>query len=282
MGRIKGITNPSHQFINMHRYIYGVMLTIVIVGVGVFLVNKNLTKDTTKEPIKTGVALPLAETNNKELGTADLVAEWENRVVEVFCGWNNADGVSQEEVGASGLLVIFNDGLNVITNSHVILNNKGKVADWCVAGIYGVGARTVDYKDGDLNPFYALQSGKDGAFILVDSKYLVQQSDDGKFDTFAQEIVNPCPNDAARIGDKLVILGYPSIGARGGITVTEGIISGFDGDYYVTSAKIDHGNSGGAAILAKNNCYLGIPTWVENNGGFESLGRILKASFFFK
>jgi len=80
------------------------------------------------------------------------------------------------------------------------------------------------------------------------------------------------------IGDKLIVLGYPSIGTQGGITVTEGIISGIESNYYVTSAKIDKGNSGGAAVLLKNNCYLGIPSWAKS-GSIESLGRILKASF---
>ena len=31
-----------------------------------------------------------------------------------------------------------------------------------------------------------------------------------------------------------MVLGYPSIGANIGITATEGIISGMEGDYYVT------------------------------------------------
>jgi S1-C subfamily serine protease len=44
-------------------------------------------------------------------------------------------------------------------------------------------------------------------------------------------------------------------------TVTEGIISGIvAGPIYKTNAAIDHGNSGGVAILNKNGCALGIPT----------------------
>src|SRR3990167_10464536 len=80
------------------------------------------------------------------------------------------------------------------------------------------------------------------------------------------------------IGDKLVILGYPTIGSQDTITATEGIIAGIEQNYYVTSAKIEHGNSGGAAILLKDNCWLGIPSYGEV-GSAETLGRILKSSF---
>lgn len=83
-----------------------------------------------------------------------------------------------------------------------------------------------------------------------------------------------CERSEVSIGDEMVILGYPAIGSKTDITATEGIISGYDGDYYITSAKIDRGNSGGAAILLKNNCYLGIPTFAKV-GDIESLGRIL-------
>ena len=78
------------------------------------------------------------------------------------------------------------------------------------------------------------------------------------------------------IGDEVVILGYPAIGASSGITATDGIISGYDGDYYVTSAKVNSGNSGGIAVDLKNDCNLGIPTLVDA-GSLESLARILKA-----
>lgn len=58
------------------------------------------------------------------------------------------------------------------------------------------------------------------------------------------------------------------------IAVTEGIISGFEGNYFITSAKVEHGNSGGAAIHVRNNCLLGLPTFAQV-GYIESLARIL-------
>ena len=82
-------------------------------------------------------------------------------------------------------------------------------------------------------------------------------------------------------GEAVVVLGYPGIGSDTDITATEGIISGYEDTYYVTSANIDHGNSGGAAILLKDNCFLGIPTYVES-GELESLGRILDWNEYLK
>jgi len=69
-------------------------------------------------------------------------------------------------------------------------------------------------------------------------------------------------------------LGYPTVGSRQDITATEGIISGFDGNYFITSAKVEEGNSGGIAVSVKEDCYLGIPTYAEI-GNVESLARIL-------
>ncbi len=82
--------------------------------------------------------------------------------------------------------------------------------------------------------------------------------------------------DSANIGDHLSILGYPGIGGET-LTVTEGIISGFElaqrNRYVKTSAKTAKGNSGGVAIK-DSGCLLGIPTW-SRRGKLESIGRIL-------
>jgi len=82
--------------------------------------------------------------------------------------------------------------------------------------------------------------------------------------------------DSAKIGDHLSVLGYPAIGGET-LTVTEGIISGFEfqGEtrFIKSSAKLDHGNSGGVAIM-DSGCIVGIPTFVQR-GQLESMGRIL-------
>lgn len=81
------------------------------------------------------------------------------------------------------------------------------------------------------------------------------------------------------LGDEVVILGYPTIGNQYGITISRGIISGIEGNYFVTDAKIEQGNSGGAAILLKYNCYLGIPTY-GIRGKLESFSRIFDVTRF--
>lgn len=87
-----------------------------------------------------------------------------------------------------------------------------------------------------------------------------------------------CPeNQKPILGDEILILGYPGVGSQTDITITKGIISGFEGNYFITDAKVNPGNSGGVAIYIKNNCYFGIPTYkiYRENFGVEALARIL-------
>lgn len=95
-------------------------------------------------------------------------------------------------------------------------------------------------------------------------------------DSVSAVAYNPCPSQDIKLGDEIIILGYPTVGGDT-ITATEGVISGFDGFLLKTSAKIEHGNSGGGAFLKKNGCWFGIPTFVTK-GEYESLGSIINYS----
>lgn len=212
-----------------------------------------------------------------------LVAEWQDQVAQVICTWDYSNGTPYETDEASALLAnVTGLGDVAVTNDHVINDGNGNSPNTCTVGVYGMGSRTVQYQQA-LNPFLKNKAGYDFAFIQLDDKFLASKTGSDIFST--DPSTNPagkvCPDGDALVGDKLIVLGYPAIGTVGGITVTEGIVSGIETDDYVTSAKIDHGNSGGAAVLVKDDCYLGIPTWVANNGGFESLGRILKGTLEF-
>jgi len=87
-----------------------------------------------------------------------------------------------------------------------------------------------------------------------------------------------CNSKEVKIGDEIIVLGYPKIGGTG-LTITEGIISGFDTDYYiVTSAKIEEGHSGGGAFLKSTGCLVGMPTFVRL-GKIESFARLINISY---
>ena len=212
-------------------------------------------------------------------GYSTIAAEWSKRVAQVVCSWNYQNGTSQTLTGSALLVNMQGLGVAAVTNKHVISDNNGYSPNGCVVGIYKVGTRIVGQQTGTDGPYAYASDGRDWGIIKLSAKYTTFAYDNGIFDVSTSSHLKVCSEGDAGVGDKVIVLGYPTIGTNGGITVTDGIVSGIESDYYVTDAKIDHGNSGGAAVLVKDDCYLGIPTWAANNGGFESLGRVLKSTF---
>src|SRR3989344_1090230 len=197
---------------------------------------------------------------------AGLVKEWSPRVGLVECTWAYTNGTVYAKGSGSATIIYQSGGIMAITSRHVLLN-QGKYAPRdCSLTLPGISVSYSIYNNFTDN-FYVGVEEDWGYIKLTPDKIL---------NTITQKDAKLCSN--VEVGDRLIILGYPGIGSKTGLTVTEGIVSGFDGNYYITSAKIDRGNSGGAAILVKDNCYLGIPS-ASVVGTIESLGRILKASF---
>ena len=199
-----------------------------------------------------------------------IVREWSPRIAHIVCTNDNINYA----LGSGTFSDLTNNKDNstypvLLTNSHVVTSNNHRYlyCDFFLSGNnqpYALDTNNFDYS-----------ATQDVEYIITSlSAYLntnVNLPDVGH--------MSICSETAA-IGDEVIILGFPAAGGTNGIiTVTKGIISSYDNQYYVTDAKIDHGNSGGAAILLKDDCYLGIPTWAEN-GGFESYGRILSESSF--
>jgi len=61
------------------------------------------------------------------------------------------------------------------------------------------------------------------------------------------------------------------------LTITDGLVSSLPNDgTIVTSAKIDHGSSGGLAV-DKNGCMIGIPSMMSGDDN-ESLGVLISNS----
>ncbi|MCX6719906.1 MAG: trypsin-like peptidase domain-containing protein, partial [Candidatus Staskawiczbacteria bacterium] len=159
--------------------------------------------------------------------------------------------------GGSGLFL----GDSVITNLHVV-EEQGIGAESCVVSL-PVDSETATASTQDIHTF---ESNLDAAAITIRNPTSFMKSIS---DTKRQVCVDTPP-----VGAKVVVLGYPSIGSPTDITATDGIVSGYDGDYYITDAKIEHGNSGGVALWVEKGCNLGIPT-SATVGTIESLGRIL-------
>ncbi len=195
---------------------------------------------------------------------ASVIKQWKPYVVHVGCDF----GLLGRKEG-SGTFMMGPDGdIVFITNEHVLTD-----------GVYKPNNCTISFPEtatditGISTDRIKVSNEYDFGMLYPDSQvhrtvqYLKTIA--GNFNP----IENVCDSRPA-IGEQVVILGYPGVGATIGITATQGIVSGYDNDYVVTDAKIERGNSGGAAIYLEKNCYLGLPTGVLV-GAIESFGRIL-------
>ncbi len=213
------------------------------------------------EAIRSQQKIAELEQNISKATSPDLAAiikQWRPSIAAVKCEWVRP-GTTATSRG-SGVLFLSSGVPTLITNRHVVLAGGG-LPDQCKINF-----------PGDSN-----------SYIAAASAIRYSQSEDfAKIDfTAANAYVQNLATAAGKrctgpvtTGDSIIILGYPSIGSQTDVTATEGIISGYDSPHYITSAKVERGNSGGAAILAKENCYLGIPTFVDV-GQIEALARIL-------
>jgi len=183
-----------------------------------------------------------------------IISEWSPRVARLICTTSDESGDTSKSRGSS-VATYLGSVPHLITNKHVVEESGEKLVSCSVEFISGEKI-TVD------SDSVTVSEKVDVGYLRVP-----QASFDGIDDP-----IRACSNKPD-IGDSVVILGYPNVGGSG-ITATEGIISGFDDEYYVTSAKIEQGNSGGAAIHVQDNCFLGMPTLVLS-GRIESLARIL-------
>jgi len=206
-------------------------------------------------------------TGETEDSVADIVKHWSPRITHIKCSWHTKSGELYGTASGSATLVNFTYlGIRAITSKHIFLSSTDKsLPKSCVLSLTDKSSYSVLIDSASVS----MGKDQDWAYIALPK--------DGVLSNITRQDVKLCSN--VEIGDRLAILGYPKIGSATGLTVTEGIVSGLDETYYITSAKIDKGNSGGAAILIKDDCYLGIPT-ASVVGSIESLGRILKAKFF--
>lgn len=206
----------------------------------------------------------LAQTQNGNSGSlASVIQEWQSRVAYVDCDFVLPNTLFHYGTSGSGVVVkLGNDPVKILTNKHVVTSSTLHKLSACSvtlperSGSYYVPSSQIEVSS----------SGYDWGVLTI------SESDQYLEDLTAQSYF-VCDQKPS-LGDEIIVLGYPGIGSTSSVTATEGIISGFDGSYFITSAKVEEGNSGGAAILIKDNCLLGIPTFATL-GEVESLARIL-------
>lgn len=194
---------------------------------------------------------------------SDIIKKWRPIVVYVECDFRDTNTNQLYAQGrGSGVIIDFDSQITIITNRHVIIDNNGYQPSTCRIKL-----------PNDSNTFIGQKFTGGGSIDigLIDvsnpNTYIKNLTD------ISTSPLNFCRQKPS-LGDDVIILGYPTIGSQTDITATEGIISGYDGNYFITSAKVEQGNSGGAAILVKGDCYLGIPSFAKS-GSVESLSRIL-------
>lgn len=243
--------------------------------------NENATKQAIQElqnrPAQTNGTRP----------TGAFLTRFSQSVVKMLCFTNSysdnlkqGTGVLYRTVNQSELAPFY-----VQTNLHVVETDDNSVSS-CVIVLYP------DYTNADRYLIFKSTGYKffknyiDTAFIKVEVVTDTSVGSRGSFsdlNLYAQAESETYYCASVDIGTPLSVFGYPAVGGNT-LTVTDGIISGVETDsngvhYYKTSAKIDHGNSGGIAI-EDSGCVIGIPTFVQQ-GELESIGRILDLKYIF-
>ena len=198
----------------------------------------------------------------KTYSLSSIISDWRPLIANVECQFRYSDnGRLYQKSSGSGIAIKFgNMPSAILTNKHVLIDSNGYGADSC-------SAKLLDSNE-TLSSSDIRNSVKE-----YDLGYIYINNPNHYFKNLTSNFPTLCSQKPS-LGDEIVVLGYPSIGSKNNLTATEGIVSGFDGNYFITSAKVEQGNSGGAAILLKDNCLLGIPTFVTL-GKVESLARIL-------
>ncbi len=247
---------------------------ILAIGVLVFAIKYEKPAVVVKEPPVKIIEL-VTSTSTEELpkryNLPEIIREWYPAVVRIECYVQDIDGTRSIQTG-SGFLRHMKDEIQVLTNKHVITDDHGAYPELCTVQLPNVHTPYIVKNEGEDENFFEIQSSGDD----LDWGYLKIQKSRADFLNAASKY-DYC-DERASLGTPIVILGYPTVGADADVTATQGIISGYDGDYYITDAKIGYGNSGGVAIkvdpFSNESCLLGIPTYAEV-GEVVTLGRIL-------
>jgi S1-C subfamily serine protease len=194
-----------------------------------------------------------------------IIAQWSPIVSVLTCNFRDRTGGVVGQQNGSGILSRRDGSYYVITNEHAFdLAGSGTSTLYdCIAQFPGDSA-LFSIPAADI---VADASGADAGALLI------RQPDPHLTALSSADHRGWCAS-APHLGDAVLVLGYPWAAGEFTLTATEGIVSAVAADRYLTSAPIDTGSSGGAAIDVPNDCLIGMPTRVAP-GTYENLGEIL-------
>lgn len=224
---------------------------------------------TTTSEIRVVISSAAAQDDDGESVSDDIMAEVipYRSVVQIIAVVEMDGGLVQGWTGSG--TIISDDGL-ILTNAHVILSDRYyEVVDLVVS-------ITEEQDRPPVPMFYADVIQADEPLDLAVIK--VRSTLDGGPANFSALGIDPVPlgnSESLRLGDPIVIIGYPGIGGET-ITLTRGEVSGFTSEagygnraFIKTSATIAGGNSGGLASTPQGEI-IGIPTQV-GSGNIENM-----------
>lgn len=227
-----------------------------------------------EEPVRIVQVLTSTSTEqlSRQYSLPSIIKQWYPAVTRINCYVRDSEGLLVIQAG-SGFLKSESDGIRVLTNRHVVTDEHGVIPELCTVKLPNSEDPYIVSNEGnntaDFDIFVSNNEALDWGYVMIrrSNKLFEEAASKLKYCT-----------ERATLGTPVVLLGYPEVGAETDVTVTQGIISGYDGSYYITDAKIGHGNSGGIAVQVDTNtqesCLLGIPTFAKV-GEVLSLGRIL-------
>jgi len=217
--------------------------------------------------------------NKREINsTEDIIQAVASSVVNIVCSYEDLDTGEEYTTGGSG--VIWRSSGIIITNNHIIPQNETDIfVSECVITL-------PDIETGEPDEIYfaepsvvaGISDYYDLALLTINEVYEDEEGIVyGDFPRKFQEIdLGLCvdSDDFIKLGEKIIVLGYPTYTGGYNLTITEGVVSSYTDDGFIsTSAKIDSGNSGGLAV-DKNGCMVGVPTAVIE-GDYESIGLVI-------
>ncbi len=164
--------------------------------------------------------------------------------------------LGKEWIGGSGTVI--DPSGTILTNKHVIEGVSG-----CLVGFVN------DFND---EPYFGDRQIADISKTSPSEDIAILKLRNPQNKTLPYIDIANGNNNSLRLGKKINIYGYPTIGGSK-MTYTHGSFGGTDGSYLKTGAIIERGNSGGGAYL-DDGTFIGIPSKVKR-GELNALGYIL-------